>query len=236
MEWPTSCAGWELPEVRAIVRDLGLLKTRLDGCTMGLVDSKDPTLRLLKKWTIATTSDSMHRHMHVTCPGGHLQTPEEQVGAGCTRRIERDRAECNTAAVQHGGRTARRPIRTRATPQPPRRSRATPRSAARARRTPRTTQAKQVGLCGGDEGAICAAHALVVHVALLTGLVRAEDHSALGGHEEAEECDDRQAPPPDPRSRVQVLLDVVDDLEDFVLAVATRLIRVVLVAAAEGGV
>eukprot|EP00969_Alexandrium_andersonii_P248630 10986780-Alexandrium_andersonii.AAC.1 len=51
-EWPRRCSGWSQDPVEELVKELGMQKHYVDGCSYGLRNAKGEIL--LKEWTVAT--------------------------------------------------------------------------------------------------------------------------------------------------------------------------------------
>jgi len=116
-EWPRHCDGWRDPTVEAMVHTLGLVPVDIDGCAVGVRDSKGTPI--LKPWRFMVSSQSMASaleglrcrkdHEHRRCSGGKLTAstafyPEqlcEAIHEGLDRH-ERDREKPKNEATVSG--------------------------------------------------------------------------------------------------------------------------------------
>ena len=56
-EWPAFCRGWQRKGMQRMLRRLGLVRVRFDGCSFGVMASA--TLLALKPWVVATSSSRL---------------------------------------------------------------------------------------------------------------------------------------------------------------------------------
>jgi hypothetical protein len=75
-EWPQSCQGWSIRELRKFQRDIQALGRTLyfpvvHGCSYGMVDPKGSGKSIHKKWKIATTDASFAQQVARRCPRDH---------------------------------------------------------------------------------------------------------------------------------------------------------------------
>ena len=68
-ELPKSCAYWKWPEVESLVRQYDLIKFRVDGCAVGVVDHAGAPL--FKSWCIASNVICMNTVERHLCDGKH---------------------------------------------------------------------------------------------------------------------------------------------------------------------
>ena len=69
-ELPKSCAYWKWPEVQSLVKQYNLVKFRVDGCAVGVVDHAGAPL--LKSWCIASNVVCMNIIEKHLCDGKHV--------------------------------------------------------------------------------------------------------------------------------------------------------------------
>ena len=68
-EFPKTCAYWKWPEVQSLVKQCSLIKFRVDGCAVGVVDHAGAPL--LKSWCIASNMICMNIIEKHLCDGKH---------------------------------------------------------------------------------------------------------------------------------------------------------------------
>ena len=69
-ELPKSCAYWKWPEVQSLVKQYNLVKFRVDGCAVGVVDHAGAPL--LKSWCVASNVVCMNVIEKHLCDGKHV--------------------------------------------------------------------------------------------------------------------------------------------------------------------
>ena len=71
-EWPACCSLWKDPEVQSMIRELEMLDSRCDGCSLGVVAQRSAAAGqpIRKTWRVVPTSRIMAEAINENkCPG-----------------------------------------------------------------------------------------------------------------------------------------------------------------------
>ena len=76
-EWPTGCKLWKSKRVTKMVNELGMLKTRINGCAVGLLSTKGR--EIYKPWTLAASFSEIDNYMKdKVCNRQHVHDQAQQ--------------------------------------------------------------------------------------------------------------------------------------------------------------
>ena len=96
LEWPRSCAYWQLASVRNMIQRMKLGQCQFDGCAYGLTAGYGPDAGrpIRKPWRVVTDILCLLQKLNKRCPGNHDHVPCQGTNTKHTGRYTAEIARC----------------------------------------------------------------------------------------------------------------------------------------------